>query len=311
MTASVTGEKTFSGSVNLHLDDTVLGTFNDVDLGATYTSQAFIDEDTSFPAADSFTACALGWTYLKHTGKCYKYDPSKSSWKEALKACQLTSPSSTLASVPDKTTNDFLATLSGGSERTWLGGYQDESKVWLWADGSKWTGFTNWGQNQPDNPGKEPYLQFNWNAPGHWNNDREHSKYSFICQHDSSLSSVMSAPRLRAKSSLSLPTSIVKTDAGSDINLEKLYQNTILKSSDKTISVRGSLIFNKDVTLKADSTIATLNDEANSPIRIPDDLILTDATEFSGSPGKKYVLRFRNGSVLWFVFSSLVCQSQN
>ena len=285
----------FSGSVKLHLDDTVLGTFNDVDLGATYTSQAFIDEDTSFPVTDSFTACAPGWTYLKLTGNCYKYDKSKSGWKDAQAACQSFSPSSTLASVLDKTTNDFLADLSGGSERTWLGGYQDKSMAWLWDDGSKWTGFTNWGQNQPDNPGKEPYLQFNWNAPGHWNDDREHSKYSFICQYNSPLSSVMSAPSLRAKSSLRIPTSIVKTDAGSDINLEKLYQNTILKSSDKTVSVKGSLIFNKDVTLKADSTIGSLDDEAISPIRIPDDLILTDATEFSGSPGKKYVLIFRNG----------------
>ena len=39
----------------------------------------------------------------------------------------------------------------------------------------------------------------------------------------------------------------------------------------------------------------SLDDEANSPILIPDDLILIDATEFSGSPGKKYVLGFRIG----------------
>ena len=119
--------------------------------------------------------------------------------------------------------------------------------------------------------------------------------YSFIRQYNSSLSIIISAPSLRAKLSLRIPVFIVKTDAGagSDINLEKLYQNTILKSSDKTVSVKGSLIFNKDVTLKADSTIWRLNDEANSPILIPDDLILTDATAFSGSQGKKYVLGFR------------------
>ena len=54
----------------------------------------------------------------------------------------------------------------------------------------------------------------------------------------------------------------MKTDAGSDINLEKLYQNTILKSSDKTVPVKGSLIFNKDVTLKADYTIGRLDDDS-------------------------------------------------
>ena len=120
------------------------------------------------------------------------------------------------------------------------------------------------GQNQPDNPGKEPYLHFNWNAPGHWNDDREHAMYSFIRQYNSSLSFVISAPSLRAKLSLRIPAFIVKTDAGagSDINLEKLYQNTILKSSDKTVPVKGSLIFNKDVTLKADSTIGRLDDDS-------------------------------------------------
>ena len=39
----------------------------------------------------------------------------------------------------------------------------------------------------------------------------------------------------------------------------------------------------------------SLDDEANSPILIPDDLILINAAEFSGSPGKKYVLGFRIG----------------
>ena len=88
--------------------------------------------------------------------------------------------------------------------------------------------------------------------------------YSFLRQYNSSLSFVILAPSLRAKLSLRIPAFIVKTDggAGSDINLEKLYQNTILKSSDKTVSVKGSLIFNKDVTLKADSTIGRLDDDS-------------------------------------------------
>ena len=423
---SVTGKKAFTGTVKLHLDDTALGTFNDVDLGAAYSSHAFIDEDTSFPAADSFTAtaitacspgwtylehtgkcyyfstskskwsdalktcesynptstlasvhdettndflvtltggpnewtwlggsqfgpkdwrwtdgsdwtgytnwgpgqpdntgghlhlynqnavgqwndnfakeklkficqsdpsisspCATGWTYLEHTGNCYYFSTSKSSWSDARKTCESYNPTSTLASVPDQTTNDFLATLSndGHITRTWLGGYQEDSEVWQWTDGSQWK-YVNWGRRQPDNnQGIEHYLHTNFEKRGMWNDHKETMRYKFICQYPSSTSSVMTVQSLRAKESISIPASIVKTDAGSDINLEKLYQNTILKSSDDTVSIKGSLVFSQDVTLNADSTIESL-DDSDSSLSIPDDLLLTTATEFSGSPGK-------------------------
>ena len=52
---SVTGEKTFTGTVTLELDDTDIGTFNDVDLDATYNTRAFIDEDNSFSSEDTFS----------------------------------------------------------------------------------------------------------------------------------------------------------------------------------------------------------------------------------------------------------------
>ena len=202
-----------------------------------------------------------------------------------MKTCESYNPSSTLASVPDKTTNDFLTTQFGGEE-TWLGGYQEDSEVWRWTDKSQWTGYDNWATGQPDNfRGKEHYLGYWRVGPGIWNDHRNNIQYKFICQSDSSLAAVMTVPSLRAKASLSIPASIVKTDAGSDINLEKLYQNTILKSSDETVSVKGSLVFSQDVTLNADSTIGSL-DDSDSSLSIPDDLILTDATEFSGSPGK-------------------------
>ena len=300
---SVTGKKTFTGTVKLHLDDTALGTFNDVDLGAAYSSQAFIDEDTSFPAADSFTsipACSPGWTYLEHTGKCYNFIQSKTSWSNARKTCKSNNPSSDLASVPDKTTNDFLVKLTGGpNEWTWLGGSQFGPKDWRWTDGSDWTGYTNWGPGQPDNTGGHLHL-YNQNAVGQWNDNFEDKELKFICQSDPSISSpslLLTVPSLRAKESLNITASIVKTDTGSDINLEKLYQNTILKSSDDTVSVKGSLVFTQDVTLNADSTIGSL-DDSDSSLSIPGDLILTDATEFSGSPGKHFksthLLIFKN-----------------
>ena len=51
----MTGDKTFTGTVTLELNDTDIGTFNDVDLAATYNAQAFIDEDNSFSSEDTFS----------------------------------------------------------------------------------------------------------------------------------------------------------------------------------------------------------------------------------------------------------------
>ena len=60
-------------------------------------------------------------------------------------SCYSPNPSSTLASVLDNATNSFLTNLTGGSEWTWIGGYQDDDKIWTWADESEWTGYNNWG----------------------------------------------------------------------------------------------------------------------------------------------------------------------
>ena len=146
----VTGDKAFGGTVTLQRDDTTLGTFNGVDLGATYNANAFIDEDISFSSADTF-------------------------------------------------------------------------------------------------------------SPG----------------------LAITAPSLRATDAISIPTSLVQTDEGNIINLEKLYTNTIPISSSLSVPIKGSLTFNQDVTLNADSTIGSLGPS----LSIPDDLILTSATEFSGRPG--------------------------
>ena len=93
----------------------------------------------------------------------------------------------------------------------------------------------------------------------------------------------ITAPSLRAANTISIPTSLVQTDEGTIINLEKLYTNTIPISSSLTVPIKGSLTFNQDVTLHADSTIGSLGPH----LSIPGDLLLTSATEFSGRPGKK------------------------
>ena len=55
------------------------------------------------------------------------------TWSEALFSCIYGSPTpeiwSTLASVHDNATNEFLTNLTGGAEWTWVGGYQLDNDI--------------------------------------------------------------------------------------------------------------------------------------------------------------------------------------
>ena len=130
--------------------------------------------------------CEPGWTYLAHTERCYKHDSTKRMWQEALESCQntISTHSASLASIGDKTTNDFLSSISG-SQWTWLGGFQDAEENWHWIDGSDWTGFTKWGSRQPDNnKNLEHHLGFMDPAKGLWNDFQgDHHKICSICQY--------------------------------------------------------------------------------------------------------------------------------
>ena len=132
----------------------------------------------------SSSACDPGWTYHETTNKCYKYDQTKRRWPDALKSCISSNHSSTLASVPDSATNDFLADLSGGSGYwTWLGGYLDDQGDWQWTDGSTWA-YTKWSPNEPNNAGgSEKYLGLNLESSRTWNDFNDGGFYGSICQY--------------------------------------------------------------------------------------------------------------------------------
>ena len=124
---------------------------------------------------------------------CYKYDPTNRTWTEALESCVVSNPSSTLASVLDNATNSFLTNLTGGSEWTWIGGYQDDADEWNWADGSEWTGFNPWGPGQPDNLwGKDDHLGLNYPRAGEWNDFSGDYPQGSICQYDPSQTAAIS-----------------------------------------------------------------------------------------------------------------------
>ena len=70
---------------------------------------------------------------------------------------------------------------------SWLGGYEDDMKNWMWSDGSLWN-FTNWATNQPDNAGgKENYLETNFRGEVLLWNDRPVNSTlttGYICQYE-------------------------------------------------------------------------------------------------------------------------------
>ena len=156
-----------------------------------------------------FSDCEPGWTYLAHTERCYKHDSSKRIWQEALESCQnsISTHSATLASIGDKTTHDFLSSISG-SQWTWLGGFQDAEENWHWIDRSDWTGFNNWGPGQPDDhSNREHHLGLHHPSTGFWNDFQgHHHKAGSICQYaDSTIESL--GP------SLSIPGDLLLTSA--------------------------------------------------------------------------------------------------
>ena len=109
----------------------------------------------------------------------------KTGWNDAIKNCQsdIRNPTVNLASVPDKTTNDFLMGLT--TKNAWLGGFQKYYRSWLWSDESQWTGYENWGVGQPSNNYDKKYLMFNLHAHGTWSNQKN-AKYAegSLCQYD-------------------------------------------------------------------------------------------------------------------------------
>ena len=92
-----------------------------------------------------------------------------------------------LASVPDKATNDFLTFLTKDTkERAWLGGIKDNSENWSWSDGSPWTGYENWFDDQPSSDQDKDFLMFNLYGHGTWSNDADDATHAegSLCQYD-------------------------------------------------------------------------------------------------------------------------------
>ena len=133
------------------------------------------------------TECFTGWTFFGHTGLCYKHMSQKTKHADALSSCKHSLGEHVqtvhLVSIPDKITNDFLTTVT--KEKSWTGGYKDDSGTWNWSDGRMWTGYAKWWTGQPDNwGGAEQYHGINWLLLGYWF-DCTHATYlGALCQYE-------------------------------------------------------------------------------------------------------------------------------
>ena len=132
----------------------------------------------------SITNCDSGWTPFIHTGKCYKYSDQITNRTQALRLCQSANfnPTSTLASIPDMKTNNFLTSVT--KESSWTGGYKNSQGEWGWTDGSPWT-FTNWNTGEPNNHlNIEDFVEINHGSTGKWNDDPDARSQGALCQYD-------------------------------------------------------------------------------------------------------------------------------
>ena len=133
-------------------------------------------------------SCETGWVFFNHSQKCYKQLPTKTSWIVALKACDSATenPNSTLVSIPDQKTNDFLKTVT--TQDSWTGGYRYADSDWTWTDGSQWTGLYSWGwgPGEPNGGNSYPECIHLWPSygPGKWNDVSYWYQAYPLCQYD-------------------------------------------------------------------------------------------------------------------------------
>ena len=159
----------------------------------TTTTTAPTTTTTTAAPTTTTTPCSKGWTYLKHTGQCYKSEETRLNMSQAILACQAAHPEAHLAVIPDKTTNDFILSMVKIRSLIGLSKVSDE---WRWADGTK-ASYTNWIPNEPSGDGSSVEMVRNvWKGvPGQWNDlphdntPHLHTK-GYVCQYNPSFSTV-------------------------------------------------------------------------------------------------------------------------
>lgn len=103
-------------------------------------------------------------------GHSYEVVNTQLTWFDAKAAAE--ARGGYLATITSSAENDFVATVTQGNVRNWLGAYQPDGVTWTWLTGESFA-YTNWAPGEPNNLGGiEDYLQLYGTAgpsPGQWN----------------------------------------------------------------------------------------------------------------------------------------------
>ncbi len=116
-------------------------------------------------------------------GHSYQRFDTGMSWTSAKTACA--NLGGHLATITSQAENDWIWTNLGASGSIWLGGTDSAVEgTWTWITGEPWN-YSNWGSGQPDNSrGDQNYLDFWDGALGKWDDDRDSTSHSFVCEWD-------------------------------------------------------------------------------------------------------------------------------
>ncbi|XP_049436392.1 galactose-specific lectin nattectin-like [Epinephelus fuscoguttatus] len=125
--------------------------------------------------------CPSGWTQFQD--HCYIYHHASKDWADAEVSCIADGGNLATVQKPDVQAfvKKLINTATNKDDQTWVGA-TDSSKegVWMWNDGSPFTGKGFWGKGQPDNAGKREHcLELNYRgAP---NDVPCHLKRPYVC----------------------------------------------------------------------------------------------------------------------------------
>ncbi|KAM3963156.1 C-type lectin 10 [Aphomia sociella] len=168
------------------------GTFNDVNCANKY---AFICKKT-LASLEWNSACNMPYTdyvYSETFGRCYKFHLTPKNWTEAYVTCN--AEESFLAVIESQKEADYFVELTQKAPKdqvqgnylrgaVLLGFHKIDDEGWKTIKGNplKESGYTKWGNQQPDGGDREECGTMFYN--GHLNDLGCHHKCFFICEYD-------------------------------------------------------------------------------------------------------------------------------
>ncbi|XP_023201663.1 type-2 ice-structuring protein-like [Xiphophorus maculatus] len=125
--------------------------------------------------------CPSDWTAFNN--RCFRFVADAKTWAGAEKNCM--SLGGNLASVHSKEDYHQIQTLIFKASRkpsiTWIGGSDaQESKIWLWSDGTPMT-YTNWCPGQPNGFFRQKCIQMNYSKKVCWDDVKCSLKLPSVC----------------------------------------------------------------------------------------------------------------------------------